>query len=72
MKEKVDALGCYGPRELVFQEFPIRQIFAPYPNSLIFKHRPTTIKVYPPSAILWKNREVEPFEMPFFTSMDLP
>lgn len=46
--EEVDASGCYGTRELVFQEFLIRQTIGPNPKNLIFELRPTTRKVYPP------------------------
>lgn len=71
LDEEVDALGCYRTREPVFQKFPIRQIVAPNPNRFIFECRPIAQKVYPPSAIVQKSRKVEPFEMPFFTSLDL-
>lgn len=47
LEEEEYAIGVYGERELVLKQFPIRLIIAPNPNSLIFKYRPTAMKVYP-------------------------
>jgi len=67
-KQEKYALGIYGDREPMIKEFPPRQVVAPNPNSLIFKHQPTSTKMYPPGASIWKIREAE---MPFSTPLDL-
>lgn len=67
-KKEEYALDIYGDREPMIKEFPPRQVVAPNPNSLIFKHQPTSTKMYPPGASIWKIREAE---MPFSTPLDL-
>jgi len=44
--EEVDALRCYGAKELAFQEFPIRQTTASNSKKFILEHRLTIRKVY--------------------------
>ena len=64
--KEVDAFRWYRQREQVFKEFPIRQSIPCNPNNLIFEHKPTKQWSLPPSAIVWRSREAESYEMPFF------
>ena len=67
-EEKVHALSNYIGRASHIREFTSPPNLL---NNIIFEHTPFERKVYPPSAIVWRRREVAFDEMPFSTPLDL-
>lgn len=70
-EEEVYALGVYGDRNPEIKEFPLWQIVALNPNSMIFEQRPIDKNIYPTGANIWKSKEVEHDEIIFSTPLDI-